>query len=160
MSLTPEQVAAMLDDAKVARKEVSALCNGKSWRMCVPVEDADSDMVLCKAIDHVRALAAEVSRLLAEQTKWREAGLAAAANLGRMRDELEALRKERDEYVSALNRANELLRYHMKDSCDEHAVSLDWCGACRTAKHQFHVAEEHLFSVARAALKAGGKCDE
>ena len=38
-----------------AHTEVSALCNGKRWRMSIPVEHDDSDMVIGDALRHAAA---------------------------------------------------------------------------------------------------------
>jgi hypothetical protein len=35
-----------------AQEELSALCNGKRFRMSIPVEDSDSDMVIGDALRH------------------------------------------------------------------------------------------------------------
>jgi hypothetical protein len=48
---------------EVARKEVAALCHGKDWRMCIPRQSDDSDMVIGDALDDIDALIAEVEKL-------------------------------------------------------------------------------------------------
>lgn len=50
---------AMLDDAQ---KELSALCHGKRFRMTVPVQDDDSDMVIGDALRHAEAFVKAVQQ--------------------------------------------------------------------------------------------------
>lgn len=51
-----------------ARAEVSALCNGKRWKMTIPADrNRDSDLVIAAALDDAAALLSEVERL---QNLW------------------------------------------------------------------------------------------
>jgi hypothetical protein len=43
-----------------AHNEIDALCNGKRWRMCIPVQGDDSDIILGEAL---RAQEKEILRL-------------------------------------------------------------------------------------------------
>ncbi len=46
----PFTVADALAMIELARKEVSALCDGKKFRMCIPVEHDDSDVTIADAL--------------------------------------------------------------------------------------------------------------
>lgn len=52
-----------------AHREISALCHGKQWRMCIPVDPSDSDIVICDAL---RALKSRVAALEAENARLRK----------------------------------------------------------------------------------------
>jgi acyl-CoA hydrolase len=58
-----EQLKQAEQRANAAKAEVVAICNGKRWRMCVPVEQTDSDICIMGSINDVPALVAEVRRL-------------------------------------------------------------------------------------------------
>lgn len=57
--LTEDEIAAMRAKVEAARLEVYALCGGpyrdggKAWRMCIPAQPTDSDVVICAALDAV-----------------------------------------------------------------------------------------------------------
>lgn len=51
----PESLAALAPLILAAQAELSALCNGKRFRMSIPVDDADSDMVIGDALRHALA---------------------------------------------------------------------------------------------------------
>lgn len=46
--LTPAEIEAGLALCAAAWREFSALCAGKKWRMCIPVQPDDSDVVIGK----------------------------------------------------------------------------------------------------------------
>jgi hypothetical protein len=48
----PESLADIVALIERAHEELSALCKGKRFRMSVPVDDADSDMVIGDALRH------------------------------------------------------------------------------------------------------------
>lgn len=64
----------VLKRLKAAQDEVSQLCAGDhKWRMCIPVQPTDSDVVISSAlndvsslVDHVRALEADSDMLCAK----------------------------------------------------------------------------------------------
>lgn len=68
-----ESVVEMLSRAQA---EVVALCHGKRWRMCVPVEAEDSDVVLGDALYHARELigaqAAHLERVQKEKQQLQD----------------------------------------------------------------------------------------
>lgn len=57
-----------------ARQEVYEVCKGKSWTMCIPVRNDDSDVVICNGLDaNERLLAAlevaiEQNRIINQNT--------------------------------------------------------------------------------------------
>jgi hypothetical protein len=55
--------------AKLAHAEVSRMCNGKRWTMCIPVEPDDSDITIDNALRDVPALCDEVEDLRAALAK-------------------------------------------------------------------------------------------
>jgi hypothetical protein len=48
----PQSLAELAPMILAAQRELSALCNGKRFRMSIPVDDADSDMVIGDALRH------------------------------------------------------------------------------------------------------------
>ncbi len=42
--MTDEQLTAIEQRRAAAKAEVIAICAGKRWRMCIPVEQTDSDI--------------------------------------------------------------------------------------------------------------------
>ncbi len=57
-----------------ARAHVDALNGGAEWRICIPVQPGDSDMVISNALDCVGQLLQEVERLEAELETERRQG--------------------------------------------------------------------------------------
>lgn len=57
MLLKLESIRALIE---AAHAEVSALCKGKQWRMCIPVHPADSDAVIGGALRKMEKLLAVV----------------------------------------------------------------------------------------------------
>jgi hypothetical protein len=51
----PETLAELEPMIVAAQNELSALCEGKRFRMSIPVEDTDSDMVIGDALRHALA---------------------------------------------------------------------------------------------------------
>ena len=49
-----------------AKQEVFAICKGKQWRMCIPVQPDDSDIVI---MDGFHALEADLARLRGERAE-------------------------------------------------------------------------------------------
>jgi hypothetical protein len=54
----PVSLDRLVEMLEQAAAEVSALCHGKRWRMCVPVDSDDSDIVIGDALRHARAFIA------------------------------------------------------------------------------------------------------
>jgi hypothetical protein len=48
----PQSLAELEPMILAAQAELSAICNGKRWRMSIPVQDDDSDMVIGDALRH------------------------------------------------------------------------------------------------------------
>lgn len=65
-----------------AENLITELCNGGRWRMSIPVQDGDSDVVMQSALNDVSALIVEVERL-------REQSVQAAKIILETRDLLE-----------------------------------------------------------------------
>lgn len=61
--MTDEQLTAIEQRRAAAKAEVIAICKGKQWRMCIPVEQTDSDICITNSLDDIDALVAEVRRL-------------------------------------------------------------------------------------------------
>jgi len=49
-------VASVIEEIEKAQDEISAICHGKRWRMCVPVDDGESDIVIGDALRHAKIL--------------------------------------------------------------------------------------------------------
>lgn len=47
----------LIAKSKAAHEEICALAKGKEWRMCIPVQPTDSDMVLQAPLDGIEQLA-------------------------------------------------------------------------------------------------------
>jgi hypothetical protein len=66
-----------MERAEKAHGEVYGLCDGsRKWRMCAPVQETDSDIVLVAALDDIPALAAAVTALSDEVEGLRGQGQA------------------------------------------------------------------------------------
>ena len=63
--MTPERIKELRRDLEKARGALKELCEtgGKSFRMCVPVEGGDTDIVLANAIDSGFECLNEIERL-------------------------------------------------------------------------------------------------
>ena len=64
--MTEERLAEIRARVNAARAEWRALCSGKKWRMCIPVQPDDSDIVIDAVLRGVTDLLAEVERLRAK----------------------------------------------------------------------------------------------
>lgn len=71
--LTDDNAAAIAARVEAAREEINRLIDGGSFKMSIPVQDTDSDVLLFGAIGSAYALLAERERLLAENARLREA---------------------------------------------------------------------------------------
>jgi len=59
-----QELQAIEQRAAASENELYALCQRQhEWRMCIPVQSTDSDVVLGKSLTDIRALLAEVRRL-------------------------------------------------------------------------------------------------
>jgi uncharacterized protein with PIN domain len=71
--LTDEQLEHIKERLTKARAELSALCHGKQFRMCIPLQDDDSDQLIGAALRDSMKLIAEVDRLREENERLRDA---------------------------------------------------------------------------------------
>lgn len=61
--MTEDELKKIRERADKALQEVFALCKGKHWRMCIPVQTDDSDRLLATSLDDIPRLLDEVERL-------------------------------------------------------------------------------------------------
>ena len=61
--MTEERLAEIEARVNAAWAEWRALCSGKKWRICIPVQPGDSDIVIDAVLRGVTDLLAEVERL-------------------------------------------------------------------------------------------------
>lgn len=58
-----EQLAEIEARHKAASEEVKALCDGKRWRMCIPVQSTDSDVVITSSLKDIPVLLAVINAM-------------------------------------------------------------------------------------------------
>ncbi|MDT0305086.1 hypothetical protein [Streptomonospora wellingtoniae] len=78
MTYRPDRIAA---NVEAAANEVTRLCNGGRWKMTIPAETNDSDVLISEALTETDVLTREVARLTAERDRYRTAW--ASARRGR-----------------------------------------------------------------------------
>lgn len=117
--MTDEQLTAIEQRRAAAKAEVIAICKGKQWRMCIPVEQTDSDICITNSLDDIDALVAEVRRQREMLNAFylvcvhldkavpvfgmtnTERIRAAADEIVRLRADIERIGRERDQMVAA-----------------------------------------------------------
>lgn len=67
MDRKPESLSELEPMILAAQEELKALCNGKRFRMSVPVDDTDSDMVIGDALRHSLAFVRAALAVLAPE---------------------------------------------------------------------------------------------
>lgn len=149
--MTNDDLAAIEARHAAAKAELGALCDGRDFRMRMPVEGGDSDVRIDSALDDVPALVGEVKRLQAE---LQDAFVRIEERAKDLMDQRELLRRG-DAMITDLRDRNAWLERRLADAANPWH---DYADIPPPSKMQLIVRSGEMYEFARFIRTADGPC--